>query len=337
MYGANDDLPEPAAGEPEKLANFEARASGDDEKLAYFDARIARGEKIEPGDWMPAEYRRQLIRMISQHAHSEIVGQLPEGAWITRAPSLRRKMILLAKVQDEAGHGEYLYHAAETLGATREEMLEALHSGQAKYSNIFNYPTLTWADVGVIGYLVDFAAILNQTMLAHCSYGPYARAMVRISKEENFHMKQGQDIVITLARGTPRQKAMVQDAINRWWWPTLMMFGPPDSQSPNSAVLIRWGIKTRTNDELRQDFIDKIVPELQALQLSIPDPQLHYDHATANWRTGPIQWDEFWQVVQGKGPCNKERMEARLRAHQDGAWVREAMRAYAERNASRQK
>jgi len=307
--------------------------ASDAEKLAYFEARIARGEKIEPGDWMPAEYRRQLIRMISQHAHSEIVGQLPEGAWITRAPSLRRKMILLAKVQDEAGHGEYLYHAAETLGATREEMLEALLSGKAKYSNIFNYPTLTWADVGVIGYLVDFAAILNQTMLAHCSYGPYARAMVRICMEENFHKKQGQDIVITLARGTPRQKAMVQDAINRWWWPTLMMFGPPDNDSPNSAVLIRWGIKTRTNDELRQDFIEKIVPELHALGLNIPDPELHKDEASGSWKTGPIQWDEFWQVVQGKGPCNQERMQVRIHAHENGDWVREAMQSYAEKYA----
>jgi ring-1,2-phenylacetyl-CoA epoxidase subunit PaaA len=319
MYGANIEFSEPDASETEKLAQFEER--------------ISRGEKIEPGDWMPSEYRRQLIRMISQHAHSEIVGQLPEGAWITRAPSLRRKMILIAKVQDEAGHGEYLYHAAETLGATREEMLEALLSGQAKYSNIFNYPSLTWADVGVIGYLVDFAAILNQTMLARCSYGPYSRAMVRICMEESFHMKQGQDIVITLARGTKRQKAMVQDAINRWWWPTLMMFGPPDSESVNSDVLIRWGIKTRTNDELRQDFVNKIVPELHTLGLTVPDPDLSYDPSTGNWRFGPINWDEFWQVIQGNGPCNKERMEARIRAHEEGAWVREAMRAFAERNA----
>jgi len=306
----------------------------EDEKLRLFEARITRGEKIEPGDWMPAEYRRQLIRMISQHAHSEVVGQLPEGAWITRAPSLRRKMILLAKVQDEAGHGQYLYHAAETLGATREEMLEALHSGRAKYSNVFNYPTLNWADVGVIGYLVDFAAILNQTMLAHCSYGPYSRAMVRISAEENFHKKQGQDIVITLANGTPRQKAMVQDAINRWWWPTLMMFGPPDKDSPNSAALVRWGIKTRTNDELRQDFINKIVPELHSLDLSLPDPDLHYEEASERWQTGPIDWEEFRLVIQGKGPCNKERMEARIQAHEEGKWVREALLAYAERMQS---
>ncbi len=309
--------------------------SEDDAKQREFEARIARGEKIEPGDWMPAEYRRQLIRMISQHAHSEIVGQLPEGAWITRAPSLRRKLILLAKVQDEAGHGQYLYHAAETLGATREEMLEALLSGRAKYSSVFNYPTLNWADVGVIGYLVDFAAILNQTMLARCSYGPYARAMVRICAEENFHKKQGQDIVIHLARGTPRQKAMLQDAINRWWWPTLMMFGPHDDQSPNSQVLIRWGVKTRTNDELRQEFVNKIVPELHALGLSLPDPELHYDESSGNWITGEIDWEEFWRVVRGFGPCNKERLEARRQAHAEGRWVREAVLEYARKRSLR--
>jgi ring-1,2-phenylacetyl-CoA epoxidase subunit PaaA len=302
-------------------------------KMQEFEARIAGGEKIEPGDWMPDEYRRQLIRMISQHAHSEVVGMLPEGAWITRAPSLRRKMILLAKVQDEAGHGEYLYHAAETLGVTREEMLKALLSGSAKYANVFNYPTLTWADVGVIGYLVDFAAILNQTMLAHCSYGPYARAMLRISVEESFHKKQGQDQVIRLARGTPRQRSMVQDAVNRWWWPTLMMFGPPDKDSPNSAALTRWGIKTRTNDELRQTFINQIIPELYTLRLSVPDPKLHYDDASGNWVHGPIDWEEFQRVIHGKGPCNKERMEARQQAHEDGLWVREALAAYARKNA----
>ncbi|MEJ2600714.1 MAG: 1,2-phenylacetyl-CoA epoxidase subunit A [Anaerolineales bacterium] len=310
--------------------------NAENHQLQEFEARIARGEKIEPGDWMPDEYRRQLIRMISQHAHSEVVGMLPEGGWITRAPSLRRKMILLAKVQDEAGHGEYLYHAAETLGATREEMLDALLKGKAKYSNVFNYPTLTWADVGVIGYLVDFAAILNQTMLAHCSYGPYARAMLRICAEENFHKKQGQDQVIRLARGTPRQRAMVQDAINRWWWPTLMMFGPPDKDSPNSAVLIRWGIKTRTNDELRQSFINQIVPELHALGLSLPDPDLHYDEANGNWVHGPIDWEEFKRVIHGHGPCNKERMQARRQAHAEGRWVREALVAYAEKSAKRQ-
>jgi ring-1,2-phenylacetyl-CoA epoxidase subunit PaaA len=310
------------------------RPEEEDAQLKEFEERIGRGEKIEPGDWMPEEYRKQLIRMISQHAHSEIVGQLPEGAWITRAPSLRRKMILLAKVQDEAGHGQYLYHAAETLGISREEMLEALLSGKAKYSNIFNYPTLTWADVGVIGYLVDFAAIFNQTMLAHCSYGPYARAMVRICAEENFHKKQGQDIVIHLAQGAPRQKAMVQDAINRWWWPTLMMFGPHDTESPNSGVLLRWGIKTKTNDELRQEFIDKIIPELHTLGLSVPDPDLQYDEKNRSWKIGKIDWDEFWRVVKGNGPCNKERMEARQSAHRDGQWVREAVESYARKGLS---
>lgn len=304
------------------------------EKLKEFEARIARGEKIEPGDWMPDEYRRQLIRMISQHAHSEVVGMLPEGAWITRAPSLRRKMILLAKVQDEAGHGEYLYHAAETLGVSREQMLEELLSGKAKYSSVFNYPTLNWTDVGVIGYLVDFAAILNQTMLARCSYGPYSRAMVRICAEENFHKKQGQDLVIHMAQGTPQQKAMVQDAINRWWWPTLMMFGPHDSESPNSAVLLRWGIKTRTNDQLRQEFVDKILPELQVLELSVPDPQLHFDPQSGHWVTGEINWDEFWRVVKGYGPCNEERLQARRQAHLEGQWVREALAAYAQKTGS---
>jgi ring-1,2-phenylacetyl-CoA epoxidase subunit PaaA len=302
-------------------------------KLAAFEARIARGEKIEPGDWMPDEYRKQLIRMISQHAHSEIVGMLPEGAFITRAPTLRRKLILLAKVQDEAGHGQYLYHAAETLGATREEMIDALLSGKAKYSSIFNYPTLTWADIGAIGWLVDGAAILNQTMLAKCSYGPYARAMIRICAEENFHKRQGQDIVITLATGTPQQKAMMQDAINRWWWPTLMMFGPHDSESSNSLILIRWGIKTKTNDQLRQTFVNQMVPDLKALGLTIPDPDLRYDERTGNWLIGEIDWSEFWRVVKGDGPCNAERLEARRRAHEEGRWVREALAAYAEKYA----
>jgi ring-1,2-phenylacetyl-CoA epoxidase subunit PaaA len=298
-------------------------------KLAAFEARIASGEKIEPGDWMPDEYRRQLIRMISQHAHSEIVGMLPEGAFITRAPSLRRKQILLAKVQDEAGHGQYLYHAAETLGATREDMIEALLSGKAKYSSIFNYPTLSWADMGSIGWLVDGAAILNQSMLAKCSYGPYSRAMIRICAEENFHKRQGQDIVMTLASGTQEQKAMMRDSLNRWWWPTLMMFGPHDSDSPNSGVLMRWGIKTRTNDELRQMFINQMVPDLQALGLTLPDAELRFDEASGNWLTGKIDWDEFWQVLKGNGPCNAERMEARREAHEDGQWVREALAAYA--------
>ncbi len=303
-----------------------------EEKLAQFEARIERGEKIEPGDWMPEDYRSQLIRMISQHAHSEIVGMLPEGGWITRAPNLRRKMVLLAKVQDEAGHGEYLYHAAETLGVTREEMLEELLAGRAKYSNIFNYPTLTWADIGIIGYFVDGAAILNQTMLARCSYGPYSRANIRICAEENFHMKQGKEMVIRMARGTPRQRELVQDAVNRWWWPTLMMFGPHDENSPNTPQLVRWGIKTRTNDELRQTFVNNLVPELHTLGLEVPDPELHYDEESGNWAIGEIDWDEFWAVIRGDGPCNDERLAARRKAHEDGRWVRGALEAYAARD-----
>ncbi len=305
------------------------------ERLQAFEARIARGEKIEPGDWMPEEYRRQLIRMISQHAHSEVVGMLPEGAWITRAPSLRRKMVLLSKVQDEAGHGQYLYHAAETLGVTREQMLDDLLEGRAKYASVFNYPTLNWADNAVIGWLVDGAAIKNQTMLAQCSYGPYSRALVRICAEEGFHMKQGKEMVILYAQGTPAQRQMVQDAINRWWWPTLMMFGLPDDQSTNSPALIRWGIKTRTNDELRQEFVDELVPELHTLGLSVPDPELRYDAESGHWRYGAIDWDEFWRVVRGDGPCNAERLAARRLAHEEGRWVREAMAAYARKKWAR--
>lgn len=303
----------------------------DQGKLAAFEDRIARGEKIEPGDWMPDAYRQQLVRMISQHAHSEVVGMLPEGGWITRAPNLRRKLVLLAKVQDEAGHGQYLYHAAETLGVERQELLEALLTEKAKYSNIFNYPTLSWADIGIIGYFVDGAAILNQTMLARCSYGPYSRANIRICAEESFHMKQGKEMVIRMARGTAEQKQMVQDAVNRWWWPTLMMFGPHDSNSPNSPQLIRWGIKTRTNDELRQTFVDNLVPELHALGLSLPDPDLSFDEGAGHWMFGQIDWDEFRRVIHGDGPCNKERLDARRKAHQDGRWVREALAAYAAR------
>jgi ring-1,2-phenylacetyl-CoA epoxidase subunit PaaA len=303
----------------------------DQDKLAAFEARIARGEKIEPGDWMPDAYRKQLVRMISQHAHSEVVGMLPEGGWITRAPNLRRKLVLLAKVQDEAGHGQYLYHAAETLGVDRRDLLDALLAEKAKYSNIFNYPTLSWADIGIIGYFVDGAAILNQTMLARCSYGPYSRANLRICAEESFHMKQGKEMVIRMARGTDEQKHMVQDAVNRWWWPTLMMFGPHDTDSPNSPQLIRWGIKTRTNDELRQTFIDNLIPELHALGLSVPDPDLRFDDDSGHWLIGPIDWDEFWRVIHGDGPCNKERLDARRRAHDDGRWVRQALTAYAER------
>ena len=299
-----------------------------------FEARITRGEKIEPGDWMPADYRKQLIRMISQHAHSEIVGMLPEGAWITRAPNLRRKMVLLAKVQDEAGHGQYLYHAAETLGISRDEMIDALLDGRAQYASVFNYPTLGWADVGAIGWLVDGAAIMNQTMLAHCSYGPYSRAMVRICAEEGFHKKQGQEMIIRYAQGTPTQRKLAQDAINRWWWPALMMFGPHDSASPNTPQLVRWGIKTKTNDQLRQEFIDEMVPALQSLGLSVPDPEMHYDAESGHWRGAEIDWDEFWRVIKGDGPMNAERLAARRQAHEAGRWVREAAEAYARRTTA---
>jgi ring-1,2-phenylacetyl-CoA epoxidase subunit PaaA len=302
-------------------------------RLAEFEARVARGETIEPKDWMPERYRKQLVRMMSQHAHSEIVGMLPEGNWITRAPSLRRKMGLLAKVQDEAGHGLYIYCGTETLGVDRHELVQQLLNGSAKYSSIFNYPTLSWADIGAIGWLVDGAAIVNQTMLAKASYGPYARAMVRICKEENFHKRQGYEIMATLAAGTPGQKRMAQDALDRWWWPSLMMFGPHDSASTNSDELMRWGVKRKSNDELRQRFINLTVAQAKAIDLTIPDPALAYDETTGNWRIGPIDWDEFWRVVRGNGPCNHERLEARRRAHDDGEWVRVAASAYAAKRA----
>jgi len=305
----------------------------DPTRLAEFEARVARGETIEPKDWMPERYRKQLVRMMSQHAHSEIVGMLPEGNWITRAPSLRRKMSLLAKVQDEAGHGLYIYCGTETLGVDRHELIQQLLNGTAKYSSIFNYPTLSWADIGAIGWLVDGAAIVNQTMLAKASYGPYARAMVRICKEENFHKRQGYEIMTTLSAGTPEQKRMAQDALNRWWWPSLMMFGPHDSASSNSDELMRWGVKRKSNDELRQRFINLTVAQAKAIDLTIPDPALAYDEATGNWAMGPIDWDEFWRVVKGNGPCNRERLEARRRAHDDGEWVRSAAAAYAVKRA----
>ncbi|MGQ0643780.1 MAG: 1,2-phenylacetyl-CoA epoxidase subunit PaaA [Gemmatimonadaceae bacterium] len=299
------------------------------ERMLEFEARLDRGETIEPKDWMPERYRKQLIRMMSQHAHSEIVGMLPEGNWITRAPSLRRKITLLAKVQDEAGHGLYIYCGTETLGIGREELVDQLHTGKAKYSSIFNYPTLTWADIGVIGWFVDGAAIVNQTMLAKTSYGPYARAMIRICKEENFHKRQGYEICSVLAAGTPAQHEMVQDAVNRWWWPSLMMFGPSDKDSPNSAELIRWRVKRESNDTLRQRFVDLTVPQARAINVSLPDPALRYDEETKHWEFGAIDWDEFYRVIKGDGPCNRERMEARRRAHDDGAWVRDAAAAYA--------
>jgi ring-1,2-phenylacetyl-CoA epoxidase subunit PaaA len=298
-----------------------------------FEARIAAGETIEPKDWMPDRYRTQLIRMMSQHAHSEIVGMLPEGNWITRAPSLKRKMVLLAKVQDEAGHGLYIYCGTETLGIDRAELVDQLLTGKAKYSSIFNYPTLTWADIGVIGWFVDGAAIVNQTVLAKASYGPYARAMIRICKEENFHKKQGYEIIATLAKGTPEQKAMAQDAVNRWWWPSLMMLGPSDTDSPNTAELMRWRVKRKTNDELRQRFIDLTVPQAEAVGLTLPDPHLKYNSERQAYDFGEIDWDEFWQVVKGNGPCNRERLQARRDAHENGRWVREAAEAYAAKHA----
>ncbi|GAN77741.1 1,2-phenylacetyl-CoA epoxidase subunit PaaA [Acidisphaera rubrifaciens] len=307
----------------------------DAERLARFQARVDAEERIEPNDWMPEAYRRTLVRQISQHAHSEIVGMLPEGNWITRAPSLRRKAALLAKVQDEGGHGLYLYAAAETLGTSREELVDQLLSGRAKYSSIFNYPTLTWADIGAIGWLVDGAAIMNQIPLCRCSYGPYARAMIRVCKEESFHQRQGYEIMLTLCRGTPEQKAMAQDALNRWWWPCLMMFGPPDTESQHSDQSTRWKIKRFSNDELRQRFIDATVPQAHYLGLTPPDPALHQDAATGHWRHGPIDWQEFRDVLAGHGPCNRERLEARRAAHADGAWVRAAAAAHAEKRRAR--
>ncbi len=307
----------------------------DAEKLARFEAKIDAEERIEPNDWMPEAYRRTLVRQISQHAHSEIVGMLPEGNWITRAPTLRRKAALIAKVQDEGGHGLYLYSAAETLGVSREELIDQLLSGRAKYSSIFNYPTLTWADIGCIGWLVDGAAIMNQIPLCRTSYGPYARAMIRICKEESFHQRQGYEIMLTLCRGSADQKAMAQDALNRWWWPALMMFGPPDAQSVHTEQSMRWKIKRFTNDALRQQFVDATVPQAHFLGLTIPDPDLRYDGASGHWRFGAIDWEEFRQVLAGNGPCNRERMEARRRAHEDGAWVREAALAHAAKRRAR--
>jgi len=294
---------------------------------ARFQARVDSEERIEPNDWMPAAYRRTLTRQISQHAHSEIVGMLPEGNWITRAPSLRRKAALLAKVQDECGHGLYLYAAAETLGTSREQLIDQLLSGKAKYSSIFNYPTPTWADIGAIGWLVDGAAIMNQIPLCRCSYGPYARAMIRVCKEESFHQRQGFEIMLTLSRGNEDQKAMAQDALNRWWWPCLMMFGPPDTASQHSDTSTLWKIKRFSNDELRQKFVDATVPQAQVLGLTPPDPDLKFEDG--HWRYGAIDWDEFRRVIAGDGPCNAERLAARRKAHEDGAWVREAAATYA--------
>ena len=300
-----------------------------------FQEKIDNDIKIEPRDWMPEEYRQTLIRQISQHAHSEIVGMLPEGNWITRAPNLRRKAVLLAKVQDEAGHGLYLYSAVETLGADREATIDDLHTGKAKYSSIFNYPTTSWADMGTIGWLVDGAAIMNQVPICRCSYGPYARAMVRVCKEESFHQRQGFEIISLLAQGTPEQKAMAQDSLNRFWWPSLMMFGPNDAESKHTAQSMKWKIKRSTNDELRQLFIDVTVPQAEMIGLTIPDKDLKFNEETGHYESGPINWDEFWEVVKGNGPCNKERVDARKKAKEDGAWVREAAMAYAEKRKER--
>jgi len=302
-----------------------------------FQNKIDGEVKIEPKDWMPDAYRKTNIRQISQHAHSEIVGMLPEGNWISRAPSLKRKAILIAKVQDEAGHGLYLYSAAETLGISREEMINDLHSGKAKYSSIFNYPTLTWADIGAIGWLVDGAAIMNQVMLTRTSYGPYARAMVRICKEESFHQRQGFEALLVLSRGTKEQKEMCQDAINRWWWPALMMFGPRDSESTNSDQSMKWKIKRKTNDELRQNFIDMIAEQVKVLGMKLPDDKLKWNAERRHYDFGEINWDEFWHVVKGNGPCNKQRLDARKKAWEDGEWVREAAAAYAKKKAEREK
>jgi len=301
-----------------------------------FQVKIEGEVKIEPKDWMPEKYRQTLIRQISQHAHSEIVGMLPEGNWITRAPTLKRKAILLAKVQDEAGHGLYLYSATETLGVTREQTINDLHSGKAKYSSIFNYPSLAWADIGAIGWLVDGAAILNQVMLTRTSYGPYARAMVRICKEESFHQRQGFEILLVLSRGTKEQKEMCQDAINRWWWPSLMMFGPHDSESTHSDQSMKWKIKRKSNDELRQNFVDMIAEQAKVLGMSLPDPALKWNKERNHYDFGEINWEEFWNVVKGNGPCNKERLETRRKAWDEGKWVRDAAEAYAEKKKSKQ-
>ncbi len=305
------------------------------ERLAAFQARVDAEEKIEPKDWMPEAYRKTLVRQISQHAHSEIIGMQPEGNWLTRAPTLRRKCILLAKVQDEAGHGLYLYGSGETLGTSRDQMIDDLLSGKAKYSSIFNYPALTWADMGAIGWLVDGAAIMNQIPLCRCSYGPYARAMVRVCKEESFHQRQGFEIMLSLSRGNQAQKDMAQDALNRWWWPSIMMFGPSDKDSEHSAQSMAWKIKRFSNDELRQKFVDVTVPQAEFLGLKVPDDDLRFDKKTRHYEIGDIDWQEFYEVLKGNGPCNRQRMAKRRKAHDDGAWVREAASAYAAKQADK--
>jgi ring-1,2-phenylacetyl-CoA epoxidase subunit PaaA len=327
MYG----LPEEARA----VIPDSSGASSYDDLQVEFDQMVAADQRIEPRDWMPDGYRKTLIRQIAQHAHSEIIGMQPEGNWITRAPSLRRKAILMAKVQDEAGHGLYLYSAAETLGVSRDELMDLLHAGKQKYSSIFNYPTLTWADMGAIGWLVDGAAITNQIPLCRCSYGPYARAMIRICKEESFHQRQGYEILYTLSHGSPEQRDMAQDAVNRWWWPSLMMFGPPDDESQHTAQSMAWKIKRHSNDELRQKFVDMVVPQSEVLELMLPDPDLRWNPERGHYEFGPIDWDEFWQVVKGDGPCNRQRMEHRVAAHENGRWAREAALAHAAKRRDR--
>ncbi len=331
MYTQSFTVGDGTQGKPAAVA----AGIDDPARLAAFNACIDADGRIEPQDWMPDSYRKTLVRQISQHAHSEIVGMLPEGNWISRAPSLKRKAILIAKVQDEGGHGLYLYSAAETLGVSRDRMLDDLHSGRAKYSSIFNYPTLNWADVGVIGWLVDGAAIMNQIPLCRCSYGPYARAMVRVCKEESFHQRQGYEALLVMMRGTDAQRALVQDAVNRWWWKCLAMFGPPDSDSPNSAQGMRWGIKRISNDDLRQKFVDATVPQAQVLGVTLPDPDLKWNAERGHYDYGRIDWDEFWSTVNGNGPCNKERLATRVKAHEEGQWVRDAALAYARKQAAR--
>ncbi len=317
------------------MTHSHAEARPADERERAFQDVVDADGRIEPRDWMPEGYRRTLVRQIAQHAHSEIIGMQPEGNWITRAPSLRRKCILVAKVQDEAGHGLYLYSAAETLGVDREELLDLLHTGRQKYSTIFNYPTTSWADVAAIGWLVDGAAIMNQVPLTRCSYGPYARAMIRVCKEESFHQRQGFEAMTVLTNGTPAQRRMAQDALDRWWWPSLMMFGPSDSQSPHSARSMAWGIKRFSNDELRQRFVDATVSQAEHLGLTVPDPDLRFDETTGHYAFGAIDWSEFTTVMRGDGPCNRERLANRVAAHEDGAWVREAAAAYAGKHAAR--
>ncbi len=334
MYGNDFQAPD-AADQPEPAPDDAASRIEARDLDLEFQAIIDGDGRIEPRDSMPDAYRKNLIRQIAQHAHSEIIGMQPEGNWISRAPSLRRKAILMAKVQDEAGHGLYLYAAAETLGADRADLLDMLHNGRQKYSSIFNYPTLTWADMGAIGWLVDGAAIVNQVPLCRCSYGPYARAMIRVCKEESFHQRQGFEILHTLSHGTPEQHAMAQDAVNRWWWPSLMMFGPPDDESPNSAQSMAWGIKRFSNDDLRQRFVDMTIPQSEALGLTVPDPDLSWNEARQQYDFGTIDFTELFEVIKGNGPCNKQRMEHRRTAHEDGAWVREAAAAYAEKQAAR--